>query len=138
MMAAFAGLAMGAASRIPVMMAGGTQMTAVLAIIKALQPSALPNLAIATTRWIASDPSSDLAGIVRQIGNVPVLAADINFGTSRFEGLKVYERGIVKEGVGAGGVSIAAMVKTEGSVNKATLLKKIEENYEALVGSRNK
>ena len=136
MMPAFAGLAMGAASKVPVIMAGGTQMTAVLAVIKALQPSIIPNLAIATTRWVASDPSSDLAGIVRQIGKVPIFAADLNFGSAKFDGLRVYEKGIVKEGVGAGGSAVAAMVKTRGSVNKVTLLTKIEQNYEALVSTR--
>src|SRR4030042_508017 len=38
MMAAFAGLVIGAAAQIPVLMAGGTQMSAVLAVVNALTP----------------------------------------------------------------------------------------------------
>lgn len=134
MMPAFAGLVIGAAAQVPVLMAGGTQMTAVLAAVNALQPDVLCNVAIATTRWVISDRSSDLKGIVDQIADVPVLAADIDFADSRFEGLKAYEKGIVKEGVGAGGAAIAAMAKTSGAVNKEILLREIERNYALLMG----
>ncbi len=134
MMPAFAGLVIGAASQIPVLMAGGTQMAAVLAAVNALYPNVLCNVSIGTTRWVVSDASSDIRGIVSQIADVPVLAADLNFGFSRFEGLKAYEKGIVKEGVGAGGAAIAAMVTTEGAVTKELLLAEIERNYALLMG----
>ena len=52
MMPAFAGLVLGAAQKVPVLMAGGTQMSAVLAVINALNPHVLGNVAIGTTRWI--------------------------------------------------------------------------------------
>jgi NaMN:DMB phosphoribosyltransferase len=64
---------------------------------------------------------------------VPVLAADLNFGSSRFPGLQIYETGLVKEGVGAGGASIAAMAKLGGAVTKDLLLKEIERNYASLM-----
>jgi uncharacterized protein (TIGR00303 family) len=134
MMPAFAGLVTGAASQVPVLMAGGTQMTAVLALVNALKPDVLCNVAIGTTRWVVSDSSSDIRGIVEQVADVPVLAADLDFGGSRFDGLKAYERGIVKEGVGAGGAAIAAMVSTEGAVTKEMLLNDIERNYALLMG----
>jgi len=134
MMPAFAGLVMGAASQIPVLMAGGTQMTAVLGIINALKPNILCNVAIGTTRWVVEDRSSDISDIVREIANVPVLAADMDFSGSRFAGLKAYEQGIVKEGVGAGGAAIAAMAATEGAVTKELLLAEIERNYALLMG----
>jgi uncharacterized protein (TIGR00303 family) len=133
MMPAFAGLVVGAASDVPVLMAGGTQMSAVLAIVKALNPDVLCNVAIATTRWVVSDRSSDIKGIVDQIADVPILAADLDFGSSRFEGLKAYEKGIVKEGVGAGGAAIAAMAELEGAVTKEMLLGEIERNYALLM-----
>ena len=136
MMPAFAGLVVGAAAQVPVLMAGGTQMSAVLAIVKALNPDVLCNVAIGTTRWVISDRSSDLKGIVAQISDVPILAADIDFGLSRFEGLKAYEKGIVKEGVGAGGVAIAAMAKLGGAITKDMLLKEIERNYALLMGTK--
>lgn len=134
MMPAFAGLIMGAAAEVPVLMAGGTQMTAVLAIVNALKPDVLCNIAIGTTRWVAEDRSSDICGIVKEIADVPILAADMDFSGSRFDGLKAYEKGIVKEGVGAGGASIAAMAATEGAVTKEMLLREIERNYALLMG----
>jgi uncharacterized protein (TIGR00303 family) len=135
MMPAFAGLVIGAATEIPVLMAGGTQMTAVLAVINALNPDVLCNVAIGTTRWVARDATSDICGIVSQIADVPILAADLDFSGSRFDGLKAYERGIVKEGVGAGGASIAAMAATAGAVTKDMLFREIEHNYAILMGA---
>jgi NaMN:DMB phosphoribosyltransferase len=117
-------------------MAGGTQMTAVLAIINALKPDVLCNVAIGTTRWVVKDSSSDISGIVREIADAPVLAADLDFGSSRLAGLKAYEKGIVKEGVGAGGAAIAAMAATEGAVTKELLLAEIERNYALLMGMK--
>ena len=133
MMPALAGLAMGAADQVPVLLAGGTQMTAVLALINALNPDALDNMAIGTTRWVTSDTTSDIKGIISQFCNVPILAADLNFGNSKFSGLQIYETGLVKEGVGAGGASIAAMAKMGNAVNKELLLKAIERNYSVLM-----
>jgi len=134
MMPALAGLVIGGARQAPVLMAGGTQMTAVLAVINALNPEALCNVAVGTTRWVAKDKSSDLKGIIKQFCDVPVLAADLDFGPSKFSGLRTYETGLVKEGVGAGGASIAAMAKLGGAVTKGLLLKEIERNYALLMG----
>ncbi|MGQ9721564.1 MAG: nicotinate mononucleotide-dependent phosphoribosyltransferase CobT [Candidatus Jordarchaeum sp.] len=133
MIAAFSGLVIGAASKIPVLMAGGTQMTAILSVVKALKAEVLENVAIGTTRWIVEDVSSDIKGIVSQISDVPILAANLNFSSSKIEGLKAYERGVVKEGVGAGGISIAIFLKTRGKITSETLLKEIEENYKKLM-----
>jgi uncharacterized protein (TIGR00303 family) len=133
MMAAVAGLVIGGARQAPVLMAGGTQMTAVLAVINALEPKALCNVAVGTTRWVAKDKSSDICGIVKQFCEVPIIAADLDFGASKYPGLQIYETGLVKEGVGAGGASIAAMAKTGGAVDKQILLKEIERNYASLM-----
>jgi len=91
-------------------------------------------VAVGTTRWVAKDETSDIKGIVKQFCDVPVLAADLDFGPSKFPGLRIYETGLVKEGVGAGGVSIAAMAKLGGAVTKDILLKEIERNYSSLMG----
>jgi uncharacterized protein (TIGR00303 family) len=136
MMPAFAGLLIGAASQIPVLMGGGTQMTAVLAVVNALKSDVLCNVAIGTTKWVADDNSSDIRGIVSQISDVPILAADLNFGGSKFDGLKAYEKGVVKEGVGAGGAAITAMAATEGAITRDMLLRKIENNYALLMGAK--
>ncbi|MEM3586762.1 MAG: TIGR00303 family protein, partial [Candidatus Jordarchaeaceae archaeon] len=134
MMAAFSGLVMGAASRIPVLMAGGTQMTAILSVVRVLKEDVLGNVAIGTTRWIIQDKTSDIKGIISQIVDVPILAANLNFSNLEIEGLRAYERGVVKEGVGAGGASIAAFLKTRGKVSGEVLTKEIEKNYRKLVG----
>lgn len=136
MMPALAGLVIGGSRQAPVLMAGGTQMTAVLAVINALEPKALCNVAVGTTRWVAKDKSSDICGIIKQFCNVPVLAADLDFGSSKYPGLRIYETGLVKEGVGAGGASIAAMAKTGGAVTKDILLKEIERNYASLMNTK--
>ena len=136
MVPAFAGLVLGAAGEVPILMAGGTQMGAVLAVASALNRDVLGNVAIGTTRWIIVDRTADLKGIITQIADVPILAADLDFSQSRFDGLRAYEAGVVKEGVGAGGAAIAAMAKSRGSITKETLLREIERNYEQLVGSK--
>lgn len=133
MMPAFAGLVIGAADKIPVLLSGGTQMGAVLAVIKSLKPRVLGNLAIGTTRWIIMDKTADIKGIITQIADVPILAADVDFSLSRFGGLKAYEAGLVKEGVGAGGAAIAAMMKSRGSITRDVLLEEIERNYQRLM-----
>ncbi len=136
MMPAFAGLVLGAAKRVPVLMAGGTQMSAVLAVVKALNPNVLGNVAIGTTRWIINDKTSDLKGIISQIADVPILAADLDFSNSRFSGLRAYEAGVVKEGVGVGGSTIAAIAKSEGAITKQIMLNEVEKNYAQLVNSK--
>ena len=118
MQPALAGLVLGAAKKGPVIMAGGTQMAAVLAVVNALNPTVLDNVAIGTTRWIVNDKNADLKGLVSQIADVPILAADLDFSKSGLDGLKAYEAGIVKEGVGCGGASIAAMLKSNGAIKK--------------------
>ncbi len=139
MIAAFSGFVAGAASSRPVLMAGGTQMAAALSVVKALEPDVLDNVVIATTRWIASDSSSNIKGLVSQIWNVPVVAANLDFSTSEIDGLRAYERGVVKEGVGAGGSTIAAVLKTEGRVTCEDVRRKVEEEYRRITqkGSKN-
>jgi uncharacterized protein (TIGR00303 family) len=136
MQPALAGLILGAADRIPVVMAGGTQMAAVLAVVKASNPDVLDNVVVGTTRWIIADKTADLEGLVADIADVPVLAADLDFSRSTFDGLKVYEAGVVKEGVGCGGAAIAAMLKTNGKITKQSLLEEIENNYKQLVNKK--
>jgi uncharacterized protein (TIGR00303 family) len=133
MQPATSGIVIGAAENVPVVMAGGTQMAAVLAVVNALSPEILYNVAIGTTRWILGDKTSDMKGLVLKIADVPIFAADLDFGISRFDGLNAYERGVVKEGVGCGGASIAAMLKSNGEINKSALLEEIENNYKHIL-----
>lgn len=137
MMPAVAGIARGVLeSGAKVMLAGGTQMAAVLAVLKGLGVP-LAGACIGTTTYVASDPSSDLAGLVKAISpKVPVLACDLHLGQSSKPGLQAYANGFVKEGVGAGGSSIAAILKTKGRLGGKKLLKLIEQEYEASIEQR--
>jgi uncharacterized protein (TIGR00303 family) len=135
MIAAAAGIVTGTCKKVPVLMAGGTQMTPILATTAVLSPKVLDNVAIGTTRWITQDSTSDLRSIVSRIARVPILTANIDFSSSKHSGLRVYETGVVKEGVGAGGAVIAAIAKSGGTITLARLNREIERNYDLLVGS---
>lgn len=137
MMPSVAGIASGAIMEgAKVMLAGGTQMAPVLAILKGLDMP-LKNVCVGTTKYVADDKSSDLAGLVRAVApGVPVLSCDLHFEKSVKPGLKAFAEGFVKEGVGAGGASIAAMIKSKGKVTGRKLLKKIEQEYETAIERR--
>ncbi len=110
MIPAVAGIAMG--SSVPITLAGGTQMTAVCAVIKAVSPNFdFSSLSIATTVFVAEDETSDINFITDQISDISIFAVDPSFEKSETEGLLNYTRGSVKEGVGAGGAMFAAILK---------------------------
>ncbi|MGQ9865654.1 MAG: nicotinate mononucleotide-dependent phosphoribosyltransferase CobT [Pseudanabaenaceae cyanobacterium] len=110
-----AGVAGGASRWGPVLLAGGTQMLAVWALAQTLaqeqhltwQPQ---NVVVGTTPWVVGDRTAGAADLAEQLG-VPLLYAPLAFGNSRHPGLAAYERGFVKEGVGAGGAAIAALLQ---------------------------
>jgi uncharacterized protein (TIGR00303 family) len=108
-----AGMALAASSQVGVMLAGGTQMLAVYALIKAInrrwrEKANLDKIVVGTTRWVVEDPTGDAVSLAKIIGPVPLLATKLSFATSNYPSLQAYERGYVKEGVGAGGSAIAA------------------------------
>jgi len=112
MQIAAAGMAIAASRLTGVLLAGGTQMLAVYALMQALQQhhglSWNPEqVVVGTTRWVAEDPTGDTAGLAAEL-NAPLLATPLSFATSRYVSLRAYEQGYVKEGVGAGGCAIAA------------------------------
>ncbi|ANV90743.1 nicotinate mononucleotide-dependent phosphoribosyltransferase CobT [Picosynechococcus sp. PCC 8807] len=108
-----AGMAIALSRTQGVLLAGGTQMLAVYALIQRIceyhsldfDPK---NIAVGTTRWVAEDPTGDTVGLAELIGEVPLLATQLSFQTSQYSQLQSYEQGYVKEGVGAGGLAIAA------------------------------
>ena len=133
MMPSVAGIADGAlSSGCRVMLAGGTQMSSVVAILKRLGRP-LKGLCIGTTTYVARDPSSDLAGLVGSIARVPVLSCDLHLGESSKPGLQAFAKGFVKEGVGAGGASIAAILKSKGRLTGKKLMREIEKEYETSI-----
>ncbi|MBP5972200.1 nicotinate-nucleotide--dimethylbenzimidazole phosphoribosyltransferase [Brasilonema sp. CT11] len=105
-----------------VLLAGGTQMLAVYALISAIaQVYALSwrpeEVLIGTTRWVAQDLTGGTIELAQLVGksNItpngvtpPLLATELSFADSRYPQLRAYEHGFVKEGVGAGGACIAA------------------------------
>ena len=117
MQALAAGLTLAASSRgVPVLLAGGSQMAAVLALALALAPAhqrqRLANQAVvATTAWLAEEPNSDLAALMALISGrwqveAQLAVASLRFHHCRSQALRDYERGYVKEGVGAGGFAL--------------------------------
>jgi len=132
-----AGLALAAHRRVPVLLAGGSQMAAVLALMAAVaaeqhEPLDLDQLGIATTSWVARDPTADLAGLVASVGDVPVLASALDFSTSRHVPLRRYEQFLVKEGVGAGAAAIVAALRVGADAELLTTT--IEAVYERIFG----
>ena len=108
-----AGMMIAASQHCGVMLAGGTQMLAVYALARQIAlirhlPWQPENIIVGTTRWVVEDPSGDTVGLAQQIGDVSLVATQLNFATSRYPQLRVFEHGFVKEGVGAGGCAIAA------------------------------
>jgi uncharacterized protein (TIGR00303 family) len=111
-----AGMAIAASRRIGVMLAGGTQMLAVFALIKAIAEyhqlsTRLSQIVVGTTRWVTEDPTGNTVGLAKLVGGVPLLATGLSFATSRYPSLRAYTQGYVKEGVGAGGCAIATHLK---------------------------
>jgi uncharacterized protein (TIGR00303 family) len=131
MQAAVAGMASAASQHVPVMLAGGTQMAAVAAVADRLGKAEMSNLCIGTTRWVLDDPDADMVSLAEQAGCPRVYAANLSFGQARFPGMHIYDAGLVKEGVGAGGAAIAAL--TYGGLELAELTRRIEGVYEQTV-----
>jgi uncharacterized protein (TIGR00303 family) len=129
------GIALGAAGRgQDVLLAGGSQMLAVAALIEALHGrAALERIAVGTTRWIVQDPNADVPGLAAEIApDLPVLAVNLDFSRSRHRALHAYERWMVKEGVGAGGACIAALLATGAPIER--LESEIDTVYDSLLG----
>ena len=112
---------------LPVLLGGGTQMIAILSLaLRAIKPSKrsyfLSGVSIATTAWLAEDRQlltngdrssfERLINLVEKHFNVEILAfsSGLKFINSTKKELKDYEKGYVKEGVGAGAISFLAQV----------------------------
>jgi uncharacterized protein (TIGR00303 family) len=105
MMPVAAGLARGYKGK--VVLAGGTQMLAVSAVVKAMG-SHPPD--IATTCYVRDDPTADIEDTGKAIG-VRMYIVDPGFGSLGHSGLARYCAGEVKEGMGAGGAMFLACLQ---------------------------
>ena len=114
------GLLIGARkSKNTVILAGGSQMIAILLL--ALEFLSLDEkqffserVFIITTGWLTYDES--LKKLLKKVANKHKVklfgfASGLNFHSSKIKELRDYEKGYVKEGVGAGGLSLLAYLK---------------------------
>ena len=132
MIPAVAGLATGIIqSGSKVILAGGTQMAAVLVFMSSLKVP-LSNICVGTTSYVTNDENSDLEFLLRTISpDVPILSVNPGLDRSTKSGLVMYDRGVVKEGVGSGGALITLLLKSNGSLDRDTFLRNIEKEYES-------
>ena len=108
-----AGMAIAASRTCGVLLAGGTQMLAVAALIQAIGVEKgleinTAQIVVGTTAWVANDRSGATVALAHSIRQIPLISTQLSFATSQYPQLQVYEQGFVKEGVGAGGLAIAA------------------------------
>ena len=102
----------------PVILSGGSQMIAVILLVLEFldtkyKDNFIDDIFIATTGWLLKDNSlRDLLNLINEKYEVKIsgLASPLNFKSSKYKELKDYELGHVKEGVGAGGISILAFL----------------------------
>ena len=130
MIPSVAGMLGAASDSTKVMLAGGTQMAAVLAFAKQIGFNE-NNVAIGTTSYITEDKTANILDLVRQISDIPVFSAKLKLGESKIPGLLSYAEGFVKEGVGAGGASISCMLKT--GTDAKNLLDLTEKEYRRII-----
>ena len=111
-----AGFILGLNNRLPLVLAGGTQMACVLLIVnKVLKlmggTMESSNLALCTTKWVAQDENSDIKALLELLNfNINAYYADFDFSLSQHPALKLYDEGEAKEGVGAGGALMYGML----------------------------
>jgi len=100
-LAAVAGLTVGAlATGTAVTLAGGTQLAAAGALVR--HAGVDDDLELATTSFLADDPDSDVAGPAEAL-DLDLTVTDPGFDAVDHPAADAYERGVAKEGVGAGG-----------------------------------
>ena len=130
-----AGMAIAASRHGGVLLAGGTQMLAVYALIQRIiqetsYVATLKQIVVGTTRWVAEDSTGDTVKLAQKIGGVSLLATGINFATSKYSGFRAYEAGYVKEGVGAGGCAIYAhLTKNKTSIEIVKIVEDLFARY---------
>ncbi|MDR0526167.1 MAG: TIGR00303 family protein [Spirochaetaceae bacterium] len=127
MQAAVAGFVRALPPETEVILAGGTQMLTVAALLRALGAQKLP--LVATTKYVQKDESSGFTKLAQTLG-LKTWAAPLNFSHSPHKGLRDYEIGYVKEGVGAGGSVLYAQRK---GLSPDRIIAKTNELYTELM-----
>jgi len=124
-----AGMLSSASSVSNVMLAGGTQMAAVLAFASKIGFNE-ETTAIGTTSYITGDDSANFTNLVKEIADIPAISVNPGLENSQYPGLKAFSEGFAKEGVGAGGSIISSMIKTGN--NSTKFLEIAEKEYHRL------
>jgi uncharacterized protein (TIGR00303 family) len=128
MQAAVCGLAMALPEETELILAGGTQMLAIAALMRAFGSKRRP--LVATTKYVANDKSSGFTQLAETL-EVPTWKAQLDFSASPYQGLRDYEKGFVKEGVGAGG---AVLLAERAGVSVERVVEETNTLYKEMTG----
>ena len=124
-----AGFILGLNNKIPLVLAGGTQMACVLLIVDKMLKlmggtMETTNLALCTTKWVAHDENSDIEALLKLLRfKINAYYSDFDFSHSSHPALKLYDQGEAKEGVGAGG---ALMYGFLNGLNQEQITRQVE------------
>ncbi len=134
------GLSIGARlAKQTVILSGGSQMLAVILLVLEFldeknKDDFIEDVFFATTGWLVKDNSLyDLVNLINEKYDVNLLGlvSPLNFKSSKSKELKDYELGHVKEGVGAGGISLLAFL--DGFTNEE-ISSLCQQNLELMKG----
>ena len=120
-------------AKLPVLLAGGSQMLASYYIAKLLMGYDPCDTIIGTTSWVVNDKSARTKRLAELVG-VPLMCSSVSFKSSQHEGLRAYEEGHIKEGVGAGGLMVLANIYQ--GLAQEEIISKIEEVYSRVYTSQ--
>lgn len=130
MLVFYAGFILGSrANDLKIILAGGTQLAAVLLIVNSIIRSMegeldSKNIALATTKWIDEDKNSNIKALLEQLDfPINAVSSDFDFSLSNKPFLKLYDQGEAKEGVGCGGALVYASIN---GISKEDLTKQID------------
>ena len=124
-----AGFILSASRRFNIVLAGGTQMAAVLLIANKIAGRQglhhdHRHIHLCTTKWIAKDAHSDIQALLDQLDyRLKAYYADFTFEEANHPALKLYYEGEAKEGVGAGAAIAYAFAN---GISQKELTEKIE------------
>ena len=117
-------------ANLPIMLAGGSQMLAVYYVSKLLTGFNPYDTVVATTSWITNDKNAKTKRLAELV-NAPLISSNINFKESKHKGLYAYEEGHIKEGVGAGGLMVAADLYK--NISQQSIIEEIEKVYSQII-----
>ena len=128
-----AGMLSSASSVSNVLLAGGTQMAAVLAFAAKIGFNEEKYCYWKPPHTLLMIKVQIFTSLVTEIADIPVISVNPGLENSQHAGLKAFSEGFAKEGVGAGGSIISSMIKTGNDSTK--FLEIAEKEYHRLFTS---